>query len=352
MLDGLERKTNFPIFAAAAYKNKIFVAGGGGGQTYGVCNYITAIDAVTLSETFKMDTGGDLIEKVYVNEIDDILIAISEPRALIYRITDKGMLIQSSSIELDYDENLKTHTAYYENRLAIGIGKRLSIYEIKDSKFNKLFDLNLDNPIDHLINTGNPNNFFVALGGKIKVLSVRNSRFIGEVDLDTRRKGLFILYNKKHSIYFMITSSQTESKVHIYEKMSDTLSKFKLIEQHVIGKSRITAVNGIDEVITIGDINGKLEVVKYVSPKIIKLLSRQIHDLPPNNIILKHMPSTAKDSSLLVLTFGADYKIRVTQIECALLEKTHQSSKSDWLYMLVFLLLAIFIGMMYLKADK
>ena len=349
MLHRLERKTDFPIFSAATYKNKIFVSGGGGGQKFGVPNYITAIDAATMMESFRMDTGDDLIEKIYANEVDDYLIAISEQNITIYGITEKGTLVARSNINLHYKEEFQTLSSYCDNTLAIAINKELMIYSVKDLRLNKIFEISIDSKINHLVNIGDPHNFFVSVENKIMVFSVKNTRFISEIPIETKGKGLFILEHKKSNSLLFVISSHTETKIRIYEKLSETFSKCKFIAQSNVSRSRVTIATILSDIVVLGDINGNIDVFKLFNTKVAKLLTKKVHELPPNNIILKRMPSTAEDDSLLALTFGADYKISVNRLSGSLLARTEKSRMDYLLYLLIVLVIAMIAGVYFGK---
>lgn len=347
MINGVERKTDFPIFSATNYKNKIFVAGGGGGQKFGIRNYIIAIETATMMETYRLDTGDDLVEKIFANEVEDYLIAISEQKAKVYAINEKGELIERSAIDIPYNEKFQTLTAYYDSTLAMAIEKKLIIYTIKDLRWNKVFEISIDSPIIHLANIEDPNHFFVGVDKKIMVFSVKNSRFIGELPLESKGKGLFISQHKSSNSLFFILSSHTGSDVHIYQKLTENFSKNKFISKMPINRSRITVATMTGDILIIGDINGAIEAIRYVDARMAKIYSKNIHELPPNNIIIKNTPSTVDNDSLMVLSFGADYKIKITELERSLLNKGEKKQRDFILYLLLVLFISILLGYFY-----
>jgi hypothetical protein len=88
-----QEKSEMPIFDGIKFKNLIITAGGGGGQEFGLPNKIEALDGQSLKSLFFLSTT-DLFESIYVSEVYDYLIAVSDNKFVLISISNNSFSIK------------------------------------------------------------------------------------------------------------------------------------------------------------------------------------------------------------------------------------------------------------------
>ncbi|KAL4450376.1 hypothetical protein ABPG74_009082 [Tetrahymena malaccensis] len=101
---------NLPVFSILGYKDKVYFAGGGGGQKVGLKNsllvYKRGMPANKLSDIINdQDTGEDLLQRMNLNLKLEIVVACSDGNAIFYKLNnEKGTLNEICRIKADFTE--------------------------------------------------------------------------------------------------------------------------------------------------------------------------------------------------------------------------------------------------------
>ena len=309
-----EYKTDFPIFSACSFKSYLIISGGGGGQKFGLCNNISVLSFIDFSTAQKTNTEDDLFEYIYSNEVEDFVLALSENKIVLFKMDGKGNLERKSEVTIEIEKGDEIVSSYCNKKVLIGKKNKLEVYNIEKESITKEFEIEIEKPIKKIIGVEQSNNFFIVFRDKIMAFSIVNKKFVNELDLDCKGKSVYLSEQTDKGKLYAVSSNYDGTWLTVFERINESFSRYKQVGSDKINKERTTAVNVFGDHLVTANIEGFLEIfsLKEQTPR--SVYKRKKHILPVKNLIVKNLPSTSKESGLLVMSFGADSMVKATMV--------------------------------------
>lgn len=322
-----EANTEFPIFDAVLFKDLIVVAGGGGGQKFGIPNWIATYSALTFAKKKQLDTKDVIYERLHAHLETDSIVALSESKLTVFEVTTKDEIVQNDTKAIfDAPVNSKIVSCLVGNNLFVSSAdvKKLVIYVVEEHSVFQSFSVGLDDNLLAIERSGKKDVVFCVFASKVLAFNTGTMKFVAESykiePVLTRALGFF---SQLDNVLGVVTNGKDGAGLMSFVPMEGSDTRLGAVGSQTLSKNAVTCCQTLGGFLAVGTVEGEIIVFWQQNDGRFKRFHQILaHQMPIKALTVKLSANVAgSKNDLVISSFGSDSMMKSFLVEQPKIEK-------------------------------
>lgn len=335
-----EANTEFPIFDAVLFKDLIIVAGGGGGQKFGIPNWIATYSALTFEKRKALDTKDIIYEKLHAHLETDSIIGISESKLTVFEITTKNDIVQNHTKAIfDSPVNSKIVSCLVGNNLFITSAdiKKMVIYAVEEHSVFQKFSVGLDDNLLAIERSAKKEIVFCVFSSKVLSFNTETMKFVAEsYKVESGLTKALGFFSQLDNVLGVVTNGRDGAGLMSLVPMEGSDTRLGAVGSQSLSKNAVTCCQTLGGFLAVGTVEGEIIVYWQQNDGRFKQFTKiHAHQMPIKALTVKLSANVAgSKNDLVISSFGSDSIMKSFLVE----QPKIQKPMLKWIILIVLLL--------------